>query len=343
MSNIYNFNKQQFNSDVSFNNVNTQITSSNTITISGGSINSFGPYKHTDTIYLSPNNTFGVGMKDSTSAYVGYGTSVGKANINMDNVGNTNIEGSGTLNVNTNSGMNIQNDLNVQGTMSHVPTGTIIMYTNSIAPTGFFLCNGSAVSRTTYSKLFSVLGTTYGSGDNSTTFNVPDLRGRSPLGLGQGIGLTNRNLNDKVGSETHTLTTSEMPSHNHTASSAAAGAHSHTASSGAAGSHNHTGNTDYAGTHSHTLTNGDKGTDHSGTYSTTMMGSQFGAAATISVDSGGNHYHPFTTGTVGDHSHTVTVVDGGSHSHSITVGNAGSGSAHNNTHPFIVLNFIIKY
>jgi microcystin-dependent protein len=62
------------------------------------------------------------------------------------------------------------------------PTGSIILWTTDTAPTGFLLCSGQAVNRTTYAALFAIIGTTYGVGDNSTTFNVPDLRGRFPLG-----------------------------------------------------------------------------------------------------------------------------------------------------------------
>ena len=65
-------------------------------------------------------------------------------------------------------------------------TGMISMYGGSSAPTGFLLCDGSAVSRTTYASLFSVLSTSYGTGDGSTTFNVPDLRSRVPVGIGTG-------------------------------------------------------------------------------------------------------------------------------------------------------------
>lgn len=63
-------------------------------------------------------------------------------------------------------------------------TGQIIMYGSSTAPTGFLACDGSAVSRTTYAALFAVIGTNFGSGDGSTTFNVPDLRSRTPVGYG---------------------------------------------------------------------------------------------------------------------------------------------------------------
>jgi len=79
------------------------------------------------------------------------------------------------------------------------------------------LCNGAAVSRTTYSALFSAIGTTYGAGDASTTFNVPDLRGRSPIGDGTGSGLTARARGQTGGAETHSLSAAEsgVPAHTH--------------------------------------------------------------------------------------------------------------------------------
>lgn len=66
--------------------------------------------------------------------------------------------------------------------LAGMPSGTIIMYGNTSAPTGWLLCNGSAVSRTTYAALFAIIGTTYGVGNGSTTFNLPDMRQRFPLG-----------------------------------------------------------------------------------------------------------------------------------------------------------------
>lgn len=97
-----------------------------------------------------------------------------------------------------------------------VPTGSVQMYAASVAPLGYLLCDGGAVSRTVYAALFAVVGTTYGVGDGSTTFNVPDLRGRAAIGAGLGAGLTNRVLASTGGAETVTLDSSMMPSHTHT-------------------------------------------------------------------------------------------------------------------------------
>lgn len=97
-----------------------------------------------------------------------------------------------------------------------VPPGTVTMYAGASAPVGYLLCDGSAVSRTTYALLFAAVGTAFGVGDGATTFNVPDMRGRGPLGVGAGAGLTPRALADVDGYETVTLTSAEMPSHSHT-------------------------------------------------------------------------------------------------------------------------------
>ena len=91
-----------------------------------------------------------------------------------------------------------------------VPIGAIQAYGGSTAPYGWLICDGSAVSRVTYSELFTAIGTHYGSGDGSTTFNLPDLRGRVAIGASSSHALASTG-----GEETHTLSVSEMPSHNH--------------------------------------------------------------------------------------------------------------------------------
>lgn len=111
--------------------------------------------------------------------------------------------------------------------------GAILPYAGATAPAGYLLCNGQAVSRTAYADLFAVCSTTYGPGDGSTTFNVPDLRGRFPLGTATaGTGSTRGGVGGALGhSHTGAAHTHTGPSHQHTSS-----AHTHT---GAA--HTHTG------------------------------------------------------------------------------------------------------
>lgn len=95
-----------------------------------------------------------------------------------------------------------------------VPVGTVVSTAVSSAPAGWLLCDGAAVSRETYAALFAAIGTTFGSGNGSTTFNLPNLKGRVPAGLD--AGQSEFNTRGKTGgAKTHTLSKAEMPSHNH--------------------------------------------------------------------------------------------------------------------------------
>jgi microcystin-dependent protein len=107
------------------------------------------------------------------------------------------------------------------------PTGTVLPFAGGTAPTGWLLCFGQTVSRTTFASLFATLGTTYGSGDGSTTFGVPDLRGRIPGGKDDmggtaasrlttgGSGVNGAALGAAGGAQTHTLDITQMPAHTH--------------------------------------------------------------------------------------------------------------------------------
>lgn len=83
------------------------------------------------------------------------------------------------------------------------------------APTGWQACDGSLLPISEYDALFALIGTTYG-GDGQTTFAVPDLRGRLPIHQGQGAGLSNYVIGQRAGTETVTLTQTQMPAHTHT-------------------------------------------------------------------------------------------------------------------------------
>ena len=213
-----------------------------------------------------------------------------------------------------------------------LPAGSLMQFAGTNAPTGWLICDGSAISRSTYANLFAVIGTTYGAGNGSTTFNLPDMRGRTPIGVGQGSGLTDRSLGDSDGEETHILTSSEMPAHNHTFST--------TTDSG--GSHSHTGTTDEHAGHKHPADYGDSAGTPLYTYtygvydSSTNNWGAVGGRDQINVI-------PYT-GIAGDHSHTLTTSTHNGHTHEVsgTTNNRGGGTAHNNMQPFLALNFIIK-
>jgi microcystin-dependent protein len=79
---------------------------------------------------------------------------------------------------------------------------------------GWLICDGRSLSRTNYAELYDIIGIQFGA-NNSTTFKLPDMRGRVAGGIGDGVGLTARTMGNAVGSETHTLTVGEMPTHNH--------------------------------------------------------------------------------------------------------------------------------
>lgn len=92
--------------------------------------------------------------------------------------------------------------------------GTVILFAGNYAPYGWAICDGTLLPVNQYSALFSLLGTTYG-GDGSTTFGLPDLRGRVPLGVGTGPGLSPRVWGAHDGAENNTLLINNLPAHNH--------------------------------------------------------------------------------------------------------------------------------
>jgi microcystin-dependent protein len=208
------------------------------------------------------------------------------------------------------------------GTDAGLPAGSVQAYAGAAAPTGWLLCDGSAVSRSTYARLFVAIGTTWGVGDGSTTFNLPDLRGRVPVGAGAGAGLTARTLAETSGTETHTGVTAHThagPSHTHTGPSHTHSGPSHTHS---VSSHTHSGPS-----HTHGFSGSVSGT--SGGPSSTEMA--FSVAehtsvpdpAVVRVGVGPDAYMrtPYTSGS-GITNHTHSFSD----SFSGDTGSGGTGS-----------------
>jgi microcystin-dependent protein len=99
-------------------------------------------------------------------------------------------------------------------------------YVGATAPTGWLLCDGTAVSRTTYLDLFNLVGTTYGVGDGSTTFNTPNMKGRAIVGYDPSQAEFDT-MGETGGEKAHALSVAEMPSHSHTGTAAGGGSHSH--------------------------------------------------------------------------------------------------------------------
>lgn len=129
---------------------------------------------------------------------------------------------------------------------SSVPAGSVQQFAGAIAPAGWLECGGQAVSRTAYAALFIAIGTTFGAGDGSTTFNVPDMRGRVGVGRDNmggtaanrvtagNSGLDGVTLGAAGGGEVATLSIAQTPSHSHTVAALSSGGSS--VPSGGAGS-----------------------------------------------------------------------------------------------------------
>ena len=237
-----------------------------------------------------------------------------------------------------------------------VPCGSIVNYSGDSSPNGWLICDGSEISKTTYSNLFSVIGTKYGSASNINNFKLPDLGERLPIGYKSGT----NNLGNTGGNNSITLNTTQMPSHTHMGTSEASGTHTHTGTSDASGAHIHTGTSDTNGSHSHTIT--DPGHTHSQTtinddfnnsgsnppgFSSDSAGSRtwnnISTATTgISINENGSHSHAFTTASNGSHNHAFTTASNGSHIHAFTTGTTGGGESIDIRNRYIVLNYIIK-
>lgn len=152
--------------------------------------------------------------------------------------------------------------------------GEIRIFAGNFAPRSWAFCDGQLLAIAQNQALFSILGTTYG-GDGRTTFALPDLRGRTAIGPGNGPGLTPRPLGQKSGQETHNLTIQEMPSHNHVLT----GGVSVGSNANAAPSNEASGNTLGAGANIYNSDAADPGEDLGGVSSTLAVANNGGSQA----------------------------------------------------------------
>lgn len=191
--------------------------------------------------------TWTLGALAAATAGDGFTVSVrngGTGLITLDPNSSETIDGSATLAINAGESLLLYCTGTVWvsvGKSSGVPSGSMAAFAGSTTPSGWLLCDGSAVSRTTYASLYTAIGTTYGVGDGSSTFNLPDLRGRVVAGkdnmggsaasriTSAGSGITGTTLGATGGAETHTLTTAQLASHSHDVAITDGGAGSSTA------------------------------------------------------------------------------------------------------------------
>lgn len=186
-----------------------------------------------------------------------------------------------------------------------VPIGGTIEWNGLKEPEGWMFEDGRALSRTTYAALFEVIGTQFGKGNGSSTFNIPDSRGRVVAGLNQGAarltakagGVDGDVLGAVGGAEQHVLSIEQLPAHNHTGNTNKSGAHTHTTSVDSAGV---------------------GGGDHPDTPRWNALASRNYGKLSATTSLSGEHVHGFTTD------------------------NRGGGQAHNNVQPTIIKNKIIR-
>lgn len=174
--------------------------------------------------------------------------------------------------------------------------GSVAAFAMPQAPEGWLICNGQEVSRTEYARLFTRIGTTFGQGDASTTFNLPDLRGVFVRGWDKS---SERDPEREFGS----YQADQMQSHTHQDSG-----HSHKGKTESAGSHRHDGHTDTAGNHQHDLFLANGSIYYPNSYFSLLNGrsAEWGHSNTF-VKESGNHWHKLEIDSAGSHSHDLSI------------------------------------
>lgn len=246
--------------------------------------------------------------------------------------------GNPDLNLNT-TPQGVANFIETSGLL---PAGVMLPFGGpaGTAPNGWLVCDGSAVSRSIYASLFAAIGVNYGSGNGSTTFNLPDLRGRTIAGFdpgnstgrltGAAAGGVSAAGYNAGGEQAHTLSTAELAIHNHSISvSASDSGHTHGVSDPG---HSH-GISDPGHVHGVGLADnrGPSGLASTSGTSTPTESSNVNSAATGITGNGAN-----ATGITGTGTGVANISASGS------AGNAGSGSGHNNVQPTLIATWIIK-
>ena len=203
------------------------------------------------------------------------------------------------------------------------------MWGGSNIPPSWLLCDGSAISRTTYALLFAVIGTTYGTGNGSTTFNVPNLQGKMPLGYSSSY-----SIGSSGGSASTTLEAKHLPSHNHTYDKVNSSSNETTLTESHIPAHTHGSKTLTGSLNAYTYNN--DGCDG------IVSKSQYANNASVASGSGMTWTHYTIAAT-----HTHTSYGGGKgHSHTIgtnstNTGSVGSGTSFTNLPPYLVVKYII--
>jgi microcystin-dependent protein len=202
--------------------------------------------------------------------------------------------------------------------------GIISQFAGATAPPGYLLCDGTAVSRSTYSALFTTIGIAYGAGNGTTTFNLPNLQNRIPVGKGPDTEFDT--LGETGGAKEVTLSSSQIPAHSHpntlSDNTVASSGHSHGPGSYAAGIGATNNNIAAIGYVASFVRGGGPG------QSTYTITGGIGGAQNF------NHYTPVYGDSAGPSGTTTVGIT--------NANNTGGGGAHTNLQPYIVVNYIIK-